>query len=267
MVSFVLPMPVPAQVEGLIQQQVQQAEDAHAEISLDGTIAAVNGPFDLIVTLDNGTSYEVQLRPQTILTPAGLAFDVGMPVTIVGTFDDDGVFQARTIGAGRAFAGPLPRAKYYGAGWWYPDYPYGYGPEYCVGYDGARWVQRAFEHTAPAIAHPAPPGTVVVVPPFVPRRFPIAPVTGPGLRGLDGQPIVVQRGGPAGARSFSNGSGSRSTGGSGYRGGGGGGSRGGGGGGGSRGGGGGGGSRGGGGGGGGGRGGGGGGGGGGSHGH
>jgi hypothetical protein len=195
---------------------VQQANDANADVSLDGTIAAVDGPFELIVTLDDGTAYEVQLRPETIVTPAGLAFAVGTPVTIIGTFDDDGVFQARAITAGRAFAGPLPRAVRYGDGWWYPGYPYGYGPEYCVDYDGTQWVQRAFVHSAPTIAHVPMPGGAV--PPFVPHRFPIAPITGPGLRGLDGRPIVVQRGGPAAGRS-SSGGGRSAAGGGGSRGG------------------------------------------------
>jgi len=123
------------------------APQAPQDGTITGTIAAVDGPFDIQVADSNGYGDNVQLHQGTIINPTGLTLATGMNVTIQGYADGD-VFQANEIDTPyEDYAGPLPTPIYYGPGYWYPGFAYGYGPSFSLSFVfGSGWVHGGFNH-------------------------------------------------------------------------------------------------------------------------
>jgi hypothetical protein len=125
------------------------APQAPQDGTITGTIAAVDGPFDIQVADSNGYGDNVQLHQGTIINPTGLTLEAGMNVTIQG-YADGSVFEANEIDTPyEDYAGPLPTPVYYGAGYWYPGFAYGYGPSFSLSFAfGSGWVRRGFDHSS-----------------------------------------------------------------------------------------------------------------------
>ena len=80
--------------------------DASKEVSLQGTVSAVNistqgpGPFVSLSFLSDSKTYEVVVGPQAVLTSQHITFNQGDTLTIVGVVNTGPrgtVFIARTI--------------------------------------------------------------------------------------------------------------------------------------------------------------------------
>jgi len=80
--------------------------DASKEVSLQGTVSAVNvstqgpGPFVSLSFLSDSKTYEVMVGPQAVLTSQQITFTQGDALTIVGvasTGPRGTLFMARTI--------------------------------------------------------------------------------------------------------------------------------------------------------------------------
>ena len=116
---------------------------ATAEQTIHGQIASVDGLYSIKVHDDNGYLDNVALHHGTIINPTGLTLAPGMSVTILG-YNGGSVFEANEIDTPYTYAGPRPASVYYGAGWWYPGFPYGYGPSYSLIITGGYPVYRSF---------------------------------------------------------------------------------------------------------------------------
>ncbi|HTW85936.1 MAG TPA: hypothetical protein VMD91_17835 [Candidatus Sulfotelmatobacter sp.] len=151
---------VSAALTGLIVPAVASAQDVPSyavdqapvdqDQTVSGTIASVDGPFDIQVADSNGYDDDVQLHQGTIINPTGLTLEPGMQVSIQGFADGD-VFQANEIDtdAQDAYDGVLPTPVYYGPGYWYPGFAYGYGPSFSLAFVfGSGWVHRPFYHVS-----------------------------------------------------------------------------------------------------------------------
>jgi hypothetical protein len=118
------------------------------EQTIRGRISAINGTYSISVHDDSGYIDSVQLHRGTIINPTGLRLAAGMSVTITG-YNAGSVFEANQIDTPYTYGGPLPPRVYYGAGWWYPAYPYGYGPAFGLYFRGGFIYRGYFAHSAP----------------------------------------------------------------------------------------------------------------------
>lgn len=117
-------------------------DDAGASTQIQGTIDAINGPWNITVHDVNGYADSVALHQGTIINPTGLTLEPGMSVTIDG-YADGPNFDAIEIDTPYQYEGPPPVAVYYGPGAWYPGYAYGWGPSFSLAFDfGTRSFQR-----------------------------------------------------------------------------------------------------------------------------
>jgi hypothetical protein len=101
-----------------------------ADERIQGTIAAINGPYDISVRDSRGFLDNVTLHQGTIINPTGLTLAPGQSVTISG-INQGGAFAANEIDTPYTNLAVVPYPVYYG-------YPYGYGwrgygPAYHIG--------------------------------------------------------------------------------------------------------------------------------------
>jgi hypothetical protein len=134
----------------LITPGFASAQDAMAYSSdgnqqIQGTIAAINGTWNITVHDANGYADSVELHQGTIINPTGLTLEPGMNVTIDG-YADGPNFEAMEIDTPYQYQGPAPVAVYYGPGSWYPGYATGWGPSFSLFFDigSRRFEQRQF---------------------------------------------------------------------------------------------------------------------------
>ncbi len=125
---------------------------------IQGTVAAINGTWNITVADANGYSDSVALHTGTIINPTGLTLEPGMSVTIDG-YADGPNFDANEIDTPYQYAGPAPVAVYYGPGAWYPGYAYGWGPSFSLVFDigSNRFEQRSFNEGGQVRRPIAPP--------------------------------------------------------------------------------------------------------------
>lgn len=116
---------------------------ATAEQTIHGRIASVDGEFNITVDDDNGYEDNVHLHHGTIINPTGLTLEPGQSVTIIG-YNAGSYFEANEIDTPYNYYGERPAPVYYGAGWWYPGFPYGYGPSYRLIIIGGHPIYRPF---------------------------------------------------------------------------------------------------------------------------
>jgi hypothetical protein len=112
---------------------------------IQGTIAGINGTWNLTVADADGNNDSIELHQGTIINPTGLTLEPGMNVTIDG-YADGSNFDATEIDTPYQYQGPAPVAVYYGRGSWYPGYAYGWGPSFslAVNLGNGRFEQRSF---------------------------------------------------------------------------------------------------------------------------
>jgi hypothetical protein len=159
----------------LITPAIASAQDApmYASAATDqqiqGTIAAINGPWNITVADASGYNDSVALHQGTIINPTGLSLAPGMSVTVDG-YPDGSDFDAIEIDTPYQYAGPAPTAVYYGPGSWYPGYAYGWGPSFSLAFNFGNnsFEQRTFNYGGDVRRPMAPPGythTVSFAPP------------------------------------------------------------------------------------------------------
>jgi hypothetical protein len=105
-------------------QPVPSYAHGNSDETIHGTVAAINGPYNITVRDARGFIDTVTLHQGTIINPTGLSLAPGQTVTILGR-NDGSAFAANEIDTPYAL---YPVSGYYG----YP-YPYGFGPAYGVG--------------------------------------------------------------------------------------------------------------------------------------
>jgi hypothetical protein len=134
----------------LITPAIASAQDlpayaAPGDQHVQGTIASINGTWNITVNDASGYSDSVELHQGTIINPTGLTLEPGMNVTIEG-YPDGSNFDATEIDTPYRYAGPPPSAVYYGPGSRYPGYAYGWGPPSSIVFNpGSRnFEQRSF---------------------------------------------------------------------------------------------------------------------------
>jgi hypothetical protein len=112
---------------------------------IQGTVASIDGTWNITVADANGYADNVALHQGTIINPTGLTLEPGMNVTIDG-YADGPTFDANEIDTPYQYSGPAPVAVYYGPGSWYPGYAAGWGPSFSLVFNtGSRsWQQRPF---------------------------------------------------------------------------------------------------------------------------
>jgi hypothetical protein len=147
----------------LMTPAVASAQDASyaeggANQQIQGTVAAINGTWNISVDDANGYTDSVQLEQGTIINPTGLTLEPGMNVTIDGYADGQN-FDALEIDTPYQYSGPAPVAVYYGPGEWYPGYANGWGPSFSLSFNiGSRSFQeRAFNFGGRVRTAIAPP--------------------------------------------------------------------------------------------------------------
>jgi hypothetical protein len=113
---------------------------------INGRIISINGKYDISVRDDRGFIDDVHLHQGTIINPTGLTLEPGMRVSIFG-YNAGSWFEANEIDTPYHYI-PRPVAVYYGPGWWYPGFPYGFGPSYSLIISGGT-VRRVPFHRAP----------------------------------------------------------------------------------------------------------------------
>lgn len=125
---------------------------------IQGTVAAINGTWNITVHDANGYADSVALHQGTIINPTGLTLEPGMNVTIDG-YADGPNFDAIEIDTPYQYQGPAPVAVYYGPGAWYPGYAYGWGPSFSLAFNfGSRSFQQRSFYAGGMIRRPmAPP--------------------------------------------------------------------------------------------------------------
>jgi hypothetical protein len=139
-------------------QELPAYADAGGDQQIQGTVAGINGTWNISVADANGYNDSVELHQGTIINPTGLTLEPGMSVTIDG-YADGSNFDATEIDTPYQYQGPAPVAVYYGPGSWYPGYAYGWGPSFslAVNLGNGRFEQRSFAFGGQA-RHPiAPP--------------------------------------------------------------------------------------------------------------
>jgi hypothetical protein len=132
----------------LISPAIASAQDvsyAGGNEQIQGTIASIDGSWNIEVNDSNGYTDDVALHQGTIINPTGLTLEPGMNVSISGYGDGDS-FDAMEIDTPYQYQGPAPTAVYYGSGAWYPGYAEGWGPSFSLVFDigSHRYEQRAF---------------------------------------------------------------------------------------------------------------------------
>ena len=114
---------------------------AGASQQIQGTIAAIDGTWNISVNDANGYTDNVALHQGTIINPTGLTLEPGMSVTIDG-YADGSSFDAMEIDTPYQYSGPAPVAVYYGPSVVYPGYAVGWGPSFSLSFN---YAQRSFE--------------------------------------------------------------------------------------------------------------------------
>jgi hypothetical protein len=179
----------------LITPAIASAQDAPAgqDQQIQGTIAAINGTWNITVADANGYADSVDLHQGTIINPTGLTLEPGMNVTIDG-YADGSNFDAMEIDTPYQYQGPAPVAVYYGSGISYPGYNAGWGPSFSLAFNiGTHsWQQRPFSYGGQVrrpVAPPASPPRVAYAPQ---QRYPMttAPVQ---QRQFAAPPVQAQR--------------------------------------------------------------------------
>ena len=132
---------------------------------INGRIASTVGKYEITVRDDRGYLDDVHLHQGTIINPTGLKLEPGMRVTIFG-YNAGAWFEANEIDTPYRYL-PVPVQVYYGPGWWYPGFPYGYGPSFSLVVSGGHVVRRPFVHD---IAPPVPHIPPAIHQPFVGRH-------------------------------------------------------------------------------------------------
>lgn len=223
MKSFVPRVAVTAlAVAGLILPAIASAQDIptyaqpNRDETIHGRIASVNGTFNISVRDDRGFIDNVELHQGTIINPTGLTLEPGMNVTIIG-IPNGGELDANEIDTPYHYAGPIPGPVYLGPGWWYPGFPYGYGPAFGLtlvfGGSGFFFEHRPFAGHAFAFDRYGRPG------PVIGARVPLSAGHTRGVEPATRAPqgawhsFDTSRAGFNGTRSFSTGSTSRTYGG------------------------------------------------------
>jgi hypothetical protein len=119
--------------------------DNGSDQQIQGTVASINGTWNISVADANGYTDSVELRQGTIINPTGLTLEPGMNVTIDG-YADGSNFDALEIDTPYQYDGPAPVAVYYGPGAWYPGYADGWGPSFSLFFDigSNRFERRSF---------------------------------------------------------------------------------------------------------------------------
>lgn len=116
--------------------------------TITGRVIGINDTWHITVADDRGFTDTVELHQGTIINPTGLTLAQGMNVTIEG-YGNGPVFEANEIDTPYTYEGPLPTQIYYGDGWWYPGYPYGYGPSFSLFFNFGRIERRDFNRGNP----------------------------------------------------------------------------------------------------------------------
>jgi hypothetical protein len=145
----------------LITPAIASAQDyasAGQDTQIQGTVASVNGTWNITVADANGYADSVALHQGTIINPTGLTLEPGMNVTVDG-YADGPNFDAMEIDTPYQYSGPAPVAVYYGSGSWYPGYAAGWGPSFSLVFNtGSRsWQQRPFAYGGEVRRPEAPP--------------------------------------------------------------------------------------------------------------
>lgn len=155
--TALIPAIAPAQVippyasaQGIPPYATASSEQVH------GTIASINGTWNISIDDVNGYVDNVELRQGTIINPTGLTLEPGMSATILG-YTDGNRFDAIEIDTPYRYGGPRPTAIYYGPGWWYPGFAYGYGPSFSLVIGSGATVIRAAWGGHWWVPRPAPP--------------------------------------------------------------------------------------------------------------
>jgi hypothetical protein len=145
----------------LITPAIASAQDyasAGQDQQIQGTVASINGTWNITVADANGYADSVDLHQGTIINPTGLTLEPGMSVTVDG-YADGPNFDAMEIDTPYQYSGPAPVAVYYGPGSWYPGYAAGWGPSFSLSFNiGTRsWQQRPFAYGGQVRQAMAPP--------------------------------------------------------------------------------------------------------------
>jgi hypothetical protein len=96
--------------------------------TIHGTVASVNGPYDISVRDARGFIDNVTLHQGTIINPTGLTLAPGQTVTILGR-TDGAAFAANEIDTPYQTLAAIYPYGYYGYPYYYGD---GFGPRYAV---------------------------------------------------------------------------------------------------------------------------------------
>lgn len=124
------------------------------EQTIRGRIRSIDGKYRIEIVDDRTRLIdEVELHQGTIINPTGITLEPGMHVRITG-YNAGPVFEANEIDTPYHYAA-VPVPVYYGPGWWYPGYPYGYGPAFSLRIVNGVPVRVPFHHPVWA-PHPAP---------------------------------------------------------------------------------------------------------------
>jgi len=134
----------------LITPAIASAQDyayGGQDQQIQGTVASINGTWNITVDDASGYADSVDLHQGTIINPTGLTLEPGMSVTVDG-YADGPNFDAMEIDTPYQYDGPAPVAVYYGPGTWYPGYAEGWGPSFSLVFNvGSRsWQQRPFAY-------------------------------------------------------------------------------------------------------------------------
>jgi uncharacterized membrane protein YgcG len=143
--GLVLPAAAPASAQGY-PQYAQPGYQNGGEETIHGRIISVDNTWNISVADDRGFVDNVELHQGTIINPTGLTLAPDMTVTIVG-YANGPVFEANEIDMPNSYYGATPVSVYYGAGWWYPGYPYGYGPSFSLFFSFGHFERRDFNHS------------------------------------------------------------------------------------------------------------------------
>jgi hypothetical protein len=118
-----------ASVAPAFAQPVPSYASGTSDETVRGTVAAINGPYNISVRDERGFIDNVNLHQGTIINPTGLSLAPGLAVTILGQ-NDGSVFSANEIDTPYPTLAAVPLYPPYG---YYP-YPYaGFGPSYRIG--------------------------------------------------------------------------------------------------------------------------------------
>jgi hypothetical protein len=141
----------------LLAPAVSSAQESPGQ-QISGTIASINGTWNISVDDSNGYMDSVELHQGTIINPTGLTLEPGMSVTIDG-YADGPNFDAMEIDTPYQYAGPAPQAVYYGPSVFYPGYAAGWGPSFSLVFNAGShaWVRRPFEFGGQVRQAAAPP--------------------------------------------------------------------------------------------------------------